>query len=525
MEFCNPILSGFYPDPSICEAEGKYYLVNSTFAYFPGIPVFESTDMVHWKQIGNVIDRPEQLDLNGLETSQGVFAPTIRYWNGTFYVINTNVPKQGNFFVTAKDPRGPWSDPVFLKNCPGIDPSLFFDTDGKCYYIGTRENSLGSRYYGDNEIWLRELDLKTGELIGEDSVLWNSALKDAVWPEGPHVYHIGEWYYVMIAEGGTGDDHAITIARSRNLRGPYEGCRKNPIITHRHLGGKFPIVYVGHGDLVQYKDGSWYMILLASRPCEGYIGLGRETFLAKVEWEDEWPVVNPGLGRLAMEGDPGILPQKYSHSYEEDFAAGVIPLDMMTLRTPVDGFIYGGINRSGFLSFHNKRLRIHCKKETLSERENGAYLAIRQKSYHYQTELCLKLQPDQAEDSAGIAVLQNQDNYLAVAVSAINKISHEMAVKVIKHCKGKSELLAQAAITMSEEDKITIFLEQKAQKLSIRYETAGNTGMLQKDMDTSYLSTNCAGGFVGNTIGIYASGQGQPSEGTAEIYRFHYTDL
>lgn len=523
MEFSNPILTGFYPDPSICEAEGKYYLVNSTFAYFPGIPIFESTDLIHWEQIGNVIDRPDQLQLNGLEASEGVFAPTIRYHNGTFYVINTNVPKQGNFFVTARDPRGPWSDPVFLKNCPGIDPSFFFDTDGKCYYVGTRGNSEGARYYGDNEIWLREVDLETGELVGEDSILWHCALKDAVWPEGPHVYHIGDWYYVMIAEGGTADDHAITIARAKNLRGPYEGFRKNPIITHRHMGKDYPVVYVGHGDLIQNKDGGWYMIMLASRPCEGHIGLGRETFLAKVVWEDGWPVVNPGLGRLEIEGDKNIKVNKFSHSYEVDFAKGKIPFDMMTLQAPAGGLMYEGKDKSGFLSFHDGRLVIHGKATTLSERENSSFLCIRQKSYHYRTELCLKLQPSKAEDAAGIAVVQNQDNHLAVVVAADS--SNALTARVIKHEKGQSTLLAQVVVAGTQEDQITVILEQNDQRLNVSYQVKAENGILQKDIDTCYLSTNSAGGFVGNTIGIYATGQGQAAGGKAEVYRFAYTDL
>jgi len=182
--FQNPILPGFYPDPSICRVEEDYYLVTSTFSYFPGVPIFHSKDLINWKQIGHVLDRPSQLPLDALEQSEGVFAPTLRYNKGTFYMINTNVGAGGNFVVTATNPAGPWSEPYYL-DAPGIDPSLFFDEDGRAYYTGTRSASEGQKYDGNNEIFLQELDLTTMKLIGETLELWRGALRDAVWPEGP----------------------------------------------------------------------------------------------------------------------------------------------------------------------------------------------------------------------------------------------------------------------------------------------------------------------------------------------------
>ena len=237
--------------------------------------------------------------LAGCGHSQGIYAPTIRYHGGTFYVITTNVSGGGNFYVTAEDPAGPWSDPVWLgDDAPGIDPSLFFDEDGACYYVGTRPNPEGVRYNGDWEIWVQRLDLEQGRLTGESVKIWKGAMNGVIWPEGPHLYRKDGYYYLMIAEGGTGPDHSVTVARSREIFGPYEGNPDNPILTHRHLGRNYPVTYVGHGDLAEDAAGNWYMVMLASRPQQGYTMMGRETFLARVVWEDGWPVVNPGIGKL-----------------------------------------------------------------------------------------------------------------------------------------------------------------------------------------------------------------------------------
>jgi len=299
--FRYPILPGFYPDPSICRVGDDYWLVTSSFSYFPGVPVFHSLDLVNWEQVGHVLDRPSQLDLDGVQHSHGIFAPTIRHHDGIFYMITTLVGKQGNFIVTAKNPAGPWSDPYWLEDAPGIDPSLFFEEDGSVWVTGTAD-SPDAAYWGDNEIWMRELDLETMKLTGPRYGLWRGAAKQAHWPEAPHLYRIGEWYYLIIAEGGTEYHHAVTIARSKNLKGPYEGNPANPILTQRHLGKTASIWNAGHADLVQTQTGEWWMVCLASRPYGGHFrNLGRETFLTPVVWEDEWPVVSPGTGKLEFQ--------------------------------------------------------------------------------------------------------------------------------------------------------------------------------------------------------------------------------
>ena len=273
----NPILPGFYPDPSICRVGEDFYLVTSSFAFFPGVPVFHSRDLIHWEQIGHVLTRPEQLPLNCRHISGGIYAPTLRYFDGTFYMITTNVDGIGDFVCTAQDPAGPWSDMHIVHGAPGIDPSLFFDEDGSCWMCGND----WSKGYG--VIWVAPFDTNTFSLCGERVDLWRGAMHDAWAPEAPHIYKKDGWYYLMIAEGGTEFFHSETIARAESITGKYKGYPGNPILTHRHLGYGAPITNTGHADLVELADGSWYMVLLACRPIEGYhLNMGRETFITPV---------------------------------------------------------------------------------------------------------------------------------------------------------------------------------------------------------------------------------------------------
>ena len=218
----NPILPGFYPDPSIVRAGDDYYILNSSFAYFPGLPIMHSKDLASWHQIGNVLLDDESLPLEGTGLSQGLFAPTIRYHEGRFYVVCTNITKGGNFIVTADDINGPWSKPIYIKGADGIDPSIFFDEDGKCYYIGTHANPEGEKYSGDYYIYIGELDTQTFQFCGEKVNVWNGSMRNIIWPEGPHLYKKDDYYYIMHAEGGTGPNHCEAICRSKSLFGPYE---------------------------------------------------------------------------------------------------------------------------------------------------------------------------------------------------------------------------------------------------------------------------------------------------------------
>ncbi len=270
----NPIIPGFNPDPSICRAGSDYYLVTSSFEYFPGVPVYHSTDMVNWQNIGYCLTRDTQLPLQKCRASGGIYAPTIRYHDGLFYMVTTNVSNKGNFYVTAKDPAGEWSEPFWVDQ-GGIDPTIFWDEDGKSYF-------LSNGHTNKNGIVLSEINLKTGKRTTEPIIIWQGT--GGRYPEGPHIYKKDGYYYLLISEGGTEYGHMITIARSRQIYGPYESCQYNPILTHvGKITQNNPIQGTGHADLVQDTKGDWWMVCLAFRAFNGqHHTLGRETGILTV---------------------------------------------------------------------------------------------------------------------------------------------------------------------------------------------------------------------------------------------------
>lgn len=505
----NPILTGFYPDPSICRAGEDFYIVNSSFAYFPGVPIFHSRDLAHWEQIGNVLDREEQLPLEGSEISQGIFAPTIRYHEGTFYMITTNINHGGNFLVTADKPEGPWSEPHFLGwEAQGIDPSLFFDDDGKCYYVGTRPNPEGVRYNGDWEIWVQELDLQAMKLVGESMAIWKGALKDVIWPEGPHLYKINGYYYLMHAEGGTGPEHAISVARSKELFKWFEGCPRNPIFTHRHLGMDYPIVYAGHGDLVDDGHGNWYVIMLASRRYEGHSSMGRETFLAKVEWQNGWPVINRGIGRLedAVEVD---LPEY--HFDEEVTTTDMIHFFGETL----DDRLVGIIRRNEefySLSENPGFLRLRTRSEKISEKTVPSFLGIRQREYSFTATTGVLFEPATEQETAGLVLYQNHANHLKMEIA---KSGDTKIFRVSSYIREKEEVIA--SVPIEEEGLLEIRLKAAEQNAQIWIHGKKTRKMAAENISLLPYTTEEAGGFVGCTIGMYASSNGSESEGFADF--------
>lgn len=499
-KYKNPILEGFSPDPSICAVGDDYYLVTSTFAYFPGVPIYHSKDLVNWRQIGNILDRPEQLPLQNADHSQGIFASSIRYHEGIFYMTTTNVTNGGNFYVTATDPAGPWSNPYYLENAPGIDPSLFFDDNGKCYYVGTRPNPKGPTYNGDWEVWIQELDLETHQLIGVSTALWKGALRDAIWPEGPHIYKKDGYYYLMIAEGGTSFNHAITIARSEKIDGPYIGNKNNPILTHRHLGKDFPVCNVGHGDLVETPDGKWYMTCLASRIFDGYSNLGRETFLAEVVWEDGWPVVNPGEGRLLVEAEhylPIVPLQKF-----ENITIDPRNVEFMYLRNK---------NEDNYLwNETESQLRLIPTKIGLNDIDSPTYVGVRQKSMYYQFEVNIN---NQLSENAygGIVILQNNEYYIQLIVQKTAD-SHQIRMESV--INGEKNILGKATI---EESKLKLVFFGNGQRLTGKVISHNETVIVAEDIDCHYLSTEVAGGFVGCTLGIFTVTNDETDTGYLEV--------
>ena len=512
--FRNPILSGCYPDPSICRVGEDYYLVTSTFEYFPGLPIFHSRDLVHWNQIGHVLDRPSQLDLDEIRPSGGLYAPTIRHHNGTFYVINTLVDgkrRSGNFIVTATQPQVPWSEPYWLEGADGIDPSLFFDEDGRCWYVGTRLNEAGF-YTGHTEIYLQELDIESMKLVGDETVLWDGAVKGVVWAEAPHIYKANEYYYLLIAEGGTAHHHSVTIARSRNITGPYEGNRGNPILTHRHLGLDYPIVGTGHADLVETQNGEWWAVLLAMRPYGGYYyNLGRETFLVPVRWEEDWPIVSSGTGRVEFEYPAPSLPEYIIDAPHprDNFDHIKLAYHWNFLRTPREDFYS--------LSEHPGFLRLHLRPQQLSEQSNPSFVGRRQQHIDFTAQTEFEFTPQSNNECAGLALLQNKDFYYLFVITR----ETETVVRLIKRAHGNEETLVTQPVSSGRH---VLKVSTNGQNYNFYFSANGQWHPLAENIDGRILSTPIAGGFVGAYIGMYASSNGQPGSNHADFAWFEYSN-
>ncbi len=536
--FRNPILPGFYPDPSICRVDEDFYLVTSTFEYFPGLPIFHSRDLVRWHQIGHVLNRPGQLNLDGIRPSGGLYAPTIRHHDGIFYVINTLVDgtgRAGNFIVTSTDPAGSWSDPYWLADAPGIDPSLFFD-DSRVWYVGNR-HAFEGRYPGHCEIWLQELDLEAKQLVGERYVLWDGAVKGAVYAEAPHLYKIYGRYYLLIAEGGTEHNHAVTIARSEAVTGPFVGNPRNPILTHRHLGLDYPIVGTGHADLVETQYGEWWMVALAMRPYDGYYyNLGRETFLTPVRWEDGWPIVSPGTGRIEAEytvpnlpGHAGAIPEEAPEStWRDDFDDPILALTWNFLRTPREP-LWSLQERPG-------HLRLYLRPQQLAEWSNPTFLGRRQQHRDFVARAAMDFVPAAPNECAGLALIQNNDYHFRFV--CWQNAEGLRVVRLTKRLSGVETLLGEKTVGDGR-----LYLEVVANGQDYAFYAANTpppspgrpappspSGEGSSDrgravaehVDGRLLSTPVAGGFTGAYIGMYASSNGVSSETFADFDWFEY---
>ncbi|RKN45026.1 glycoside hydrolase family 43 protein [Streptomyces hoynatensis] len=490
--FRNPVLPGFHPDPSVCRVGPDYYLACSSFEYFPGVPLFHSRDLVHWTQIGNALDRPGQLRLPpGTPSSGGIYAPTLRHHDGRFWLITTNVSDGGNLLVTAADPAGPWSDPIRLPGVKGIDPDLAWDEDGTCWCT----------YAGVEQV---PLDPHTGRVLGPPRRLWSGA-PGAKAPEAPHLYRIGDHWYLLIAEGGTERCHAVSIARSRTPNGPFEPCPANPILTHR--GTDHPVQNTGHADLVQGPDGSWWMLLLGVRPLGGTPGwhvLGRETFLAPVSWADGWPAVGePGPD---MPAPPWPLRPAPPAPARDDFDA----------QEPAPRWI-SPRHRHPRNCTTNQRpgwLTLHAAGHSLDE-PDVTFLGRRQQHLSCRVRTLL----DPAAGRGGLAVRLDEAHHYEI----------EADPREIRVLARVGPLRTVLASRPAPPGPVVLGLETTATRevrdartgpdvLALGIEEEGGFTALAT-LDGRYLSTEVAGGFTGRVLGMYAA------DGTVHFDWFDYEPL
>jgi xylan 1,4-beta-xylosidase len=536
-EFSNPILAGFYPDPSICQVGKDYYLVTSTFSYFPGIPIFQSRDLVNWKLIGHVMDRPEQLNLDGQGVSRGLFAPSIRYNNGLFYVTCTQVDRGGNFIVTAQSPAGPWSSPVWLPEINGIDPSPFFDDDGRAYIL---YNSIPpdnkSLYDGHRTLRMFALDIKTLKVTGEEKMLVNGGVdiaKKPVWIEAPHIFKKDGYYFLIAAEGGTADQHSEVVFRSKSIDGPYVPYEKNPILTQRHLDPRreFPITTTGHADFVQADDGSWWAVFLGCRPYrtsgDRYYNTGRETFMAPVSWQDGWPIINPGnelvLYRYPapMKGVGGNVetPMSGNFTVRDEFTSDKLSLHWTFLRTPREVW-YDLQERKGWLA-------LRVRPQACSEAVNPSFLGRRQQHLRGAATVEIDFSARAENEKAGLLVFQNEKHfyYLCKSVTEGTPVVQLYKSEQETSQPPKMELLATQKVGGEGiTGPVQLKIEAHDDRYSFLYSTRpGKWILLKKDVDGSFLSTRVAGGFVGCMFAMYATSLGVPSDNTAFYDWFEYT--
>lgn len=514
--FENPIITGFSPDPSICRVGDDFYLVTSTFEYFPGVPVYHSRDLVNWELISYCLTTPSQLPLGHCPSSSGIYAPTLRYHDGTFYMITTNFAAKGAFYVTATDPRGPWSEPVWLGNM-NADPSLLFDDDGKVYVV-----EPGG--YGRNGglIYLIELDLKRGAFAhGQQApgrIIWTGT--GGQFPEGPHLYKINGQYYLMIAEGGTGSDHRETIARSDTPEGPYIPFENNPILTHRDLPNH-PISAAGHADLVQLQDGSWWGVCLGVRPRNGVSALGRESFLAPVEWsEDGWPIMGDAR-RLRVNGPGPALPRSpfAPKATRDDFSAPAFDLEWNYVRNP-DASRYSLTERPGWL-------RLHGSAVTLDDLASPTAIVRRQRNFDVQISTRLDFVPTRDGDEAGIVLRQTDALHAEFCVTRLNGENRLMLklsepVKLTEPCK-------QTVLFDGKAPAGVVTLSVSADRDQYRFSWESSDGMKG---DAGMISTRSLAVeaswpkgimcFTGMMVGLYATGNGHDTGAPADFDWFDY---
>lgn len=525
----NPIIEGFYPDPTICRVGDDYYIACSSFELVPGLPIFHSKDLAHWEQICYAMTEENGLHMEKNGMVGGIMAPTLRYHKGTFYIMNTNFCDRGNYIITATDPAGPWSEPHWLDDVPGIDASFFFDHDGQCYVMGTGDvwdNGAGQKERG---IWLAKFDIENFRMAGEPVTIFNSALRGAAAPEAPHIYHIGSYYYLVIAEGGTEHYHSVVVARSKELFGFYEGNPANPVMTHRHMGFKAPIINVGHADLVELPDGSWYAVMLASRLIDGTgKNLGRETFICPVVWEREWPLFSPETGKVEWEYDaPACLPWTpvEPEITKDDFDDEKLNLCWSFWGTPYEKFY----------EIKDSKLSLKCISQSLTDDlrtvgfvpkflkdQYASFVSRRQRKINTIATCQMSFMP-KGEETAGMAVMQsmNHQYHLERAVKdgeqVLRVVLYTSDYDVPPYFPNFSSVTRRHVVaeTLWDKEDIILRIDMNGEQFTMSYGTALDRLQTLCMVDGNSINSEKVGCMVGTMIGMYATGNGKDIDNQA----------
>jgi len=423
----NPILKGFNPDPSVVRVGEDYYIATSTFEWFPGVQIHHSKDLVNWKLVAHPLNRVSQLDLKGCGASSGVWAPSLTYDKGIFYLIYTdmknvytNSKDSHNYLVTTKDILGEWSEPIFL-NSTGFDPAMFHDDDGRKWLVNMEcDHRKDKNRFGG--IIMQEYSEREESLVGPVEKIFCTGRKGLV--EGSNIYKRNGYYYLMLAEGGTGISHSATIARSKQIIGPYVLDPKSPMLTARQ-DATLILQKSGHADIVETQNGEWYMVHLCGRQLldTGRYNLGRETCIQKVRWtEDGWLELEGGGNKPMVEVPAPNLPEyKFEEEPSRDeFNLDKLNINFQTLRIPLGEDSLSLIERPGFLRLKGR--------ESLSSRFHQSLIARRQQSFTYTATTCLEFNPESFKQMAGLICLYDHENYYYLRVTNNEEIGKSLGI-------------------------------------------------------------------------------------------------
>lgn len=481
MKYNNPIIKGFYPDPSVCKVGDTYYLVCSSFQYFPGVPLFESKDLINWSQIGHCLTRKSQLNLEKMDSSGGIFAPTIRYNKGRFYMVTTNATNRKNFYVYTDDIHGEWSDPLYVEQ-DGIDPSLLFDDD-KVYFVST-----GVDDDGVDGIIQCEIDIESGKKLTKSHVIWLGS--GGRYVEGPHIYKINGKYYLMAAEGGTEYGHMVTYAVSKRPDGEFKNYPGNPVLTNRNLGG-YEVQGIGHGDLVEDNDGNWWIIHLGFRQIgqyEPFHHLGREVFLAPVKFDkDGWFTA----------GDNGITTRSFE---TKAISESVVQHDkkIYTFKNTEWNKEWYYLRNPQYENYKLDDNKVVLKGTdiTLDDVDTPTFIGIHQKEFKAEIKCTVCISNGQA----GLTLYMDENHHYDLALSK-TKEGYEVIKKLnigdIKSVEGNLDL--------KDKNKAELIVRADNNYYSFYVKNEDEEIYLGK-AQTKYLSSEVAGGFTGVLIGLYSIG-------------------
>lgn len=499
MEYTNPVIRGFYPDPSVCRVESDYYLVTSSFEYLPAIPIFKSKDLVNWKSLGYCLVDENQIDLKGTKNSGGIFAPTIRFYKDRFYVITTDINK-GSFYVTSDQPENGWSMPIFI-DIDGIDPSLYFESD--------RAFVQYASFGRVNSIKQVEIDISSGELLSEPEIIsYGSGGRDV---EAPHVYKFNDYYYLITAEGGTREGHMVTIRRGKALYGPFEECPNNPILSNRDKSREL-IQNVGHFDLIQDQFGDWWGLGLGVRSIEHTSNIGREALLLPVKWSNGWPSIYKGFAeeRITIKRKlTNDVVQQNIHYYKDDFQSNNLPFYWNSIREfwTSEVFVEGG------------KLNLNLLPGNLNSLEKISFVGRRQQSLKFKVTCILEFFPEISEE-AGLTIYIDKNHHFELCV-AKSEAGRSLNVK-----KKLSDIETNKQRDILGEKLINLRIIGTENSYIFYYSINNEDYIYVGKTRAKYLSTEISDSpFTGVFIGMYGTSNGLESNNTAKFHSFVYEDV